>query len=70
MNWTPINLNSVNLRVDLSTEFSNHLPVNSHPSLGNKLLHLSTRADTTLGKKLLETDCCHIGYLFEDWWVL
>jgi hypothetical protein len=46
-NGLPIHLNLINRRIDLSTELGDHLSVDTHTSLFDELLHLSTGTNTT-----------------------
>jgi hypothetical protein len=46
-NGLAIHLDLINRRVDLATQFSDNLSVDTHPSLFDELLHLSTGTNTT-----------------------
>jgi hypothetical protein len=53
LNRTPIYLNSVTVRVDLTPQLGNYHPIHPHSAGGDKLLHLPARPNATLRKKFL-----------------
>jgi hypothetical protein len=59
VHWPAIYLDSVCIGINLATKLGHNLTVNPHPTLGNELLHLSTRTNPTLSQKLLKSNFRH-----------